>query len=113
MRHCQLSKPPGILQKSEKLDQEKSQPLYSCSKGCTCKMTVLHLPQDIADAIAQMHQKARYRQLLLFVETCEAETLTSKVYSPDVLTIATSKLGSLFIIDLHNLLPGHHPLTNV
>lgn len=49
--------------------------------------------KDIADAIAQMHEKARYRQLLLFVETCEAETLTEKVYSPNVLTIATSKLG--------------------
>ena len=53
-------------------------------------------PQDIADAIAQMHEKARYRQLLLFVETCEAETLTDRVYSPDVLTIATSKLGACF-----------------
>ena len=41
-----------------------------------------------------MHEKARYRQLLLFVETCEAETLTSRVYSPNVLTIATSKLGA-------------------
>ena len=50
--------------------------------------------QDIADAIAQMHEKARYRRLLLFVETCEAETLTDRVYSPNVLTIATSKLGA-------------------
>ena len=41
-----------------------------------------------------MHEKARYRRLLLFVETCEAETLTNRVYSPNVLTIATSKLGA-------------------
>jgi GPI-anchor transamidase subunit K len=41
-----------------------------------------------------MHEKARYRRLLLFVETCEAETLTDRVYSPNVLTIATSKLGA-------------------
>lgn len=67
--------------------------------------------QDIADAIAQMHEKARYRQLLLFVETCEAETLTEKVYSPDVLTIATSKLGALLCcticLGFTLFLPGH------
>jgi glycosylphosphatidylinositol transamidase (GPIT) subunit GPI8 len=54
--------------------------------------------QDIADAIAQMHEKARYRRLLLFVETCEAETLTDRVYSPNVLTIATSKLGASLVL---------------
>jgi glycosylphosphatidylinositol transamidase (GPIT) subunit GPI8 len=35
--------------------------------------------QDVADAIAQMHMKGRYRELLLIVETCQAATLYSKI----------------------------------
>ena len=51
--------------------------------------------QDVADAIAQMHEKARYRQLLFFLETCEAEPMTRRIYSPNVMTVATSKLGEI------------------
>lgn len=40
-----------------------------------------------------MWEARRYRRLLLFVETCEAETLTTGITSPNVITIATSKLG--------------------
>lgn len=50
--------------------------------------------QDLADAIEQMWEGRRYRRLLLFVETCEAETLTAAISSPNVFTIATSKLGT-------------------
>jgi glycosylphosphatidylinositol transamidase (GPIT) subunit GPI8 len=53
-----------------------------------------------------MHEKARYRRLLLFVETCEAETLTDRVYSPGVLTIATSKLGAA-LFAFHILLQSY------
>jgi phosphatidylinositol glycan class K len=38
-----------------------------------------YLLQDVADAIAQMHVKGRYRELLLIVETCQAATLYSKI----------------------------------
>mmetsp|Transcript_712 Transcript_712/g.2112 ORF Transcript_712/g.2112 Transcript_712/m.2112 type:complete len:478 (-) Transcript_712:356-1789(-) len=48
---------------------------------------------DLSNAIAQMWEARRYRRLLLFVETCEAETLTTGITSPNVITIATSKLG--------------------
>ena len=37
------------------------------------------LSQDVADAIAQMHVKGRYKELLLIVETCQAATLYSKI----------------------------------
>lgn len=40
-----------------------------------------------------MWEAGRYRNLLLFVETCEAESLTQAVSSPNTLTVATSKLG--------------------
>ena len=37
------------------------------------------MAQDVADAIQQMHEKGRYRELLLVVETCQAATLYSKI----------------------------------
>jgi glycosylphosphatidylinositol transamidase (GPIT) subunit GPI8 len=43
-----------------------------CSCCCCCC-------QDVADAIQQMHEKGRYRELLLVVETCQAATLYSKI----------------------------------
>jgi hypothetical protein len=44
----------------------------SCCCCCCCC-------QDVADAIQQMHEKGRYRELLLVVETCQAATLYSKI----------------------------------
>lgn len=37
------------------------------------------MAQDVADAIQQMHEKGRYRELLLVVETCQAATLYSRI----------------------------------
>lgn len=37
------------------------------------------MAQDVADAIQQMYEKGRYRELLLVVETCQAATLYSKI----------------------------------
>lgn len=42
-------------------------------------LLLLPLLQDVADAIAQMHVKGRYRELLLIVETCQAATLYSRI----------------------------------
>ncbi|GIL63627.1 hypothetical protein Vafri_17666 [Volvox africanus] len=49
------------------------------------------LAQDLADALAQMAEKGRYRELLMIVETCEAATLLQRVSAPDVITIASSQ----------------------
>uniref|UniRef100_A0A061RZI7 Phosphatidylinositol glycan, class K n=1 Tax=Tetraselmis sp. GSL018 TaxID=582737 RepID=A0A061RZI7_9CHLO len=51
------------------------------------------LAQDLADAIAQMEEKRRYNEMLLFVETCEAATMWSRVRSPRVMGMASSSLG--------------------
>ncbi|GBF89707.1 GPI-anchor transamidase [Raphidocelis subcapitata] len=48
---------------------------------------------DVADAVAQMHQKGRYKELLLVVETCQASTLYSRIKSPGVLAMASSLKG--------------------
>eukprot|EP00210_Caulerpa_lentillifera_P003356 g3202.t1 len=51
------------------------------------------MAQDLADAIAQMHEKGRYREMLLMIDTCEAETMYSKVQSPNVIAISSSIKG--------------------
>lgn len=52
------------------------------------------MAQDVADAIAQMHEKGRYNEVLLIVETCQASTMYSRVHSPNVLGMASSKKGT-------------------
>ncbi|KAF8057151.1 PIG-K [Scenedesmus sp. PABB004] len=51
------------------------------------------MAQDVADAVQQMHEKGRYRELLLVVETCQAATLYSRITSPNVLAMASSLKG--------------------
>lgn len=48
---------------------------------------------DIADALAQMAAKGRYRELLLMADTCQAATLAKHLYSPRVLALGSSALG--------------------
>ncbi|GBG85060.1 hypothetical protein CBR_g39523 [Chara braunii] len=46
---------------------------------------------DLADAIQQMHQKGRYNEVLIMVDTCQASTLNTQLYSPGVIAIGSSK----------------------
>lgn len=48
---------------------------------------------DIADAIEQMHQAHRYHELFFMVDTCQANTLYSRIYSPNVLATGSSQKG--------------------
>ncbi|CCM04290.1 uncharacterized protein FIBRA_06461 [Fibroporia radiculosa] len=48
---------------------------------------------DIADALEQMWQKRRYHEILFMVDTCQANTMFSKFYSPNVLATGSSELG--------------------
>jgi len=48
---------------------------------------------DIADAFEQMWQKKRYNEIFLMVDTCQANTMFSKIYSPNVLATGSSELG--------------------
>ncbi|CAK9862911.1 unnamed protein product [Sphagnum jensenii] len=49
--------------------------------------------RDLADAFAQMHEKRRYKELLVMVDTCQAATLHSQLYSPSVLAVGSSLKG--------------------
>lgn len=46
--------------------------------------------QDIADAIAQMHDTKRYNEIFFVVDTCQASTLYNRISSPNVLAMSSS-----------------------
>ncbi|GFS45467.1 peptidase C13 family [Actinidia rufa] len=48
---------------------------------------------DLADAVKQMKEKRRFKELLIMVETCQAATLFSQFHSPGVLAIGSSMKG--------------------
>ncbi|KAH9940073.1 peptidase C13 family-domain-containing protein [Epithele typhae] len=48
---------------------------------------------DVADAIAQMWEKKRYNELFFMIDTCQANSMYSKIYSPNVLATGSSVVG--------------------
>ncbi|KAL1406069.1 glycosylphosphatidylinositol anchor biosynthesis [Vanrija albida] len=48
---------------------------------------------DIADAVEQMWEKRRYNKLLFMIDTCQANTMYSKFYSPNIIATGSSELG--------------------
>ncbi|KAN0064174.1 glycosylphosphatidylinositol anchor biosynthesis [Thecaphora frezii] len=48
---------------------------------------------DIADAIEQMWEKKRYHHLFFMIDTCQANTMYSRIYSPNVLATGSSRKG--------------------
>lgn len=48
---------------------------------------------EVADAFEQMHQKRRYNEILFIVDTCQAESMSSLLYSPNIIGIGSSKIG--------------------
>jgi phosphatidylinositol glycan class K len=46
---------------------------------------------DLADAFSQMYEKRRYNDILFMVDTCQANTLYKRFYSPNILAIGSSK----------------------
>lgn len=47
---------------------------------------------DIADAFEQMHEKKRYNEIFFMIDTCQANTMYSKFYSPNILAVGSSEL---------------------
>ncbi|KAL7270563.1 glycosylphosphatidylinositol anchor biosynthesis [Rhizina undulata] len=47
---------------------------------------------DIADAFEQMWEKKRYHEMLFMIDTCQANTMYSKFYSPNILATGSSEL---------------------
>jgi len=49
--------------------------------------------RELADAFAQMHEKRRYNEILFMVDTCQAQTLYKRLYSPRILAVGSSDKG--------------------
>ncbi|KAL7752683.1 glycosylphosphatidylinositol anchor biosynthesis [Sorochytrium milnesiophthora] len=50
--------------------------------------------QDLGDAIEQMWQKRRYKELFFMIDTCQANTMYSRIYSPNTISVGSSKIGT-------------------
>ncbi|UZO26079.1 glycosylphosphatidylinositol anchor biosynthesis [Rhizophagus irregularis] len=48
---------------------------------------------DLADAFEQMWEKRRYHEVLFMIDTCQANTMYSQIYSPNILATGSSELG--------------------
>ncbi|KAK0050817.1 GPI-anchor transamidase [Biomphalaria pfeifferi] len=48
---------------------------------------------ELADAFEQMWQKQRYHELFFMIDTCQAESMFQKFYSPNILAVASSRVG--------------------
>ncbi|BFZ05841.1 hypothetical protein BsWGS_08880 [Bradybaena similaris] len=48
---------------------------------------------ELADAFEQMWQKQRYHEVFFMIDTCQAESMFQKFYSPNILAVASSKVG--------------------
>jgi phosphatidylinositol glycan class K len=46
---------------------------------------------DLADCIEQMYQKKRYNEMMIVIDTCQAESMFFQLYSPNVFAIGSSK----------------------
>ncbi|VDD80765.1 unnamed protein product [Mesocestoides corti] len=48
---------------------------------------------ELADVVNQMWLSRRYNEMLIITDTCQAESMGSQVYSPNVITVGSSKIG--------------------
>lgn len=47
---------------------------------------------DLGDAFQQMYEKRRYNEILFMIDTCQANTMYTKIDSPNILATGSSKL---------------------
>jgi phosphatidylinositol glycan class K len=47
---------------------------------------------DLADAFEQMWEKKRYHEILFMIDTCQANTMFSRFYSPNIIATGSSEL---------------------
>ena len=47
---------------------------------------------DLADAFEQMWEKRRYREMLFMIDTCQANTMYSRFYSPNIIATGSSEV---------------------
>merc|ERR1712107_349296 len=48
---------------------------------------------ELADAFEQMWVKRRYNEIFFMIDTCQAQSMFLKFYSPNILAVASSLVG--------------------
>lgn len=48
---------------------------------------------EFASVFSKMHERGRYKQILLFFDTCQASTMIDKIRAPNIYAVSSSKLG--------------------
>lgn len=48
--------------------------------------------RDLADAFEQMWEKRRYHEMLFMIDTCQANTMYSHLYSPNIIATGSSEI---------------------
>ncbi|KAI9033259.1 peptidase C13 family-domain-containing protein [Hyaloraphidium curvatum] len=48
---------------------------------------------DIADAFEQMWEKRRYNEIMFMADTCQASSLFSRIYTPNIVATGSSRVG--------------------
>ncbi|KAF9961849.1 glycosylphosphatidylinositol anchor biosynthesis [Mortierella alpina] len=48
---------------------------------------------DLGAAFQQMHEKKRYNEILFMIDTCQANTMYSKIHSPNILATGSSEIN--------------------
>jgi len=48
---------------------------------------------DLADAFQQMWEKRRYNEILFMVDTCQANSMYTRLYSPHIVAAGSSNVG--------------------
>lgn len=48
---------------------------------------------ELGDAFGQMYEKLRYHEMLFIIDTCQAASMLHRFYSPNVVGIASSRVG--------------------
>ncbi|ESN94937.1 hypothetical protein HELRODRAFT_115063 [Helobdella robusta] len=48
---------------------------------------------ELADAFEQMHQKKRYHEVFFMIDTCQAQSMFLRFYSPNILATGSSHVG--------------------
>lgn len=47
---------------------------------------------DLAHAFSQMYEKKRYNEIFFMIDTCQANSMYSKFYSPNILSVGSSEI---------------------
>lgn len=47
---------------------------------------------DLADAFEQMHEKKRFNEIFFMIDTCQANTMYERFYSPNILAVGSLRL---------------------